>query len=55
MNIESLSRQLDPDIDLWHTAKRHLERWMKNQVGILPSFANLKVQDLFGLKNYPIF
>ena len=33
LNIEGLGRQLDPDLDLWATAKPYLERWMKNQVG----------------------
>ncbi len=33
LNIEGLGRQLDPDLDLWATAKPYLERWMKDQVG----------------------
>ncbi|MEJ7138957.1 ubiquinone biosynthesis regulatory protein kinase UbiB [Comamonadaceae bacterium SL12-8] len=33
LNIEGLGRQLDPDLDLWHTAKPFLERWMNEQVG----------------------
>lgn len=33
LNIEGLGRQLDPDLDLWVTAKPFLERWMKEQVG----------------------
>jgi ubiquinone biosynthesis protein len=33
LNIEGLGRQLDPDLDLWKTARPHLERWMKDQVG----------------------
>ena len=33
LNIEGLGRQLDPDLDLWKTAKPHLERWMSDQVG----------------------
>ncbi len=33
LNIEGLGRQLDPDLDLWATAKPYLERWMKEQVG----------------------
>ena len=28
-----LGRQLDPDLDLWKTAKPYLERWMGEQVG----------------------
>ena len=34
LNIEGMGRQLDPDLDLWKTAKPYLERWMREQVGI---------------------
>ena len=33
LNIEGLGRELDPDLDLWQTAKPYLERWMGEQVG----------------------
>ena len=33
LNIEGLGRQLDPDLDLWVTAKPILERWMSEQIG----------------------
>jgi len=33
LNIEGLGRQLDPELDLWKTAKPYLERWMGEQVG----------------------
>jgi ubiquinone biosynthesis protein len=33
LNIEGLGRELDPDLDLWQTAKPFLERWMGEQVG----------------------
>ncbi|HTD04953.1 ubiquinone biosynthesis regulatory protein kinase UbiB, partial [Undibacterium sp.] len=33
LNIEGLGRQLDPNLDLWKTAKPYLERWMSDQVG----------------------
>jgi ubiquinone biosynthesis protein len=33
LNIEGLGRELDPDLDLWATAKPYLERWMSDQVG----------------------
>jgi ubiquinone biosynthesis protein len=33
LNIEGLGRQLDPNLDLWKTAKPYLERWMTSQVG----------------------
>lgn len=34
LNIEGLGRQLNPDLDLWKTAKPFLERWMSEQVGV---------------------
>jgi ubiquinone biosynthesis protein len=33
LNIEGLGRELDPELDLWATAKPYLERWMDEQVG----------------------
>ena len=33
LNIEGLGRDLDPELDLWHTAKPFLEKWMVDQVG----------------------
>ncbi|MFZ3082110.1 ubiquinone biosynthesis regulatory protein kinase UbiB [Rhodoferax ferrireducens] len=33
LNIEGLGRQLDPDLDLWSTAKPFLEKWMIDQLG----------------------
>jgi ubiquinone biosynthesis protein len=33
LNIEGLGRDLDPDLDLWKTAKPLLERWMAEQIG----------------------
>ncbi len=33
LNIEGLGRQLDPELDLWNTAKPFLEQWMNRQIG----------------------
>jgi ubiquinone biosynthesis protein len=33
LNIEGLGRQLDPELDLWATAKPYLEQWMAEQMG----------------------
>ncbi|TAK44300.1 MAG: ubiquinone biosynthesis regulatory protein kinase UbiB [Betaproteobacteria bacterium] len=33
LNIEGLGRQLDPELDLWTTAKPYLERWMDERIG----------------------
>ncbi|MDQ2696007.1 MAG: ubiquinone biosynthesis regulatory protein kinase UbiB, partial [Pseudomonadota bacterium] len=40
--IEGLGRQLDPDLDLWKTAKPYLERWMRERVGPKAFFNKLK-------------
>jgi ubiquinone biosynthesis protein len=34
LNVEGLGRQLDPELDLWSTAKPFLERWMSEQIGL---------------------
>ncbi len=39
LNIEGLGRELDPDLDLWKTAKPFLERWIGEQIG-LPAMLN---------------
>ncbi len=33
LNVEGLGRQLDPELDLWNTAKPFLEKWMAEQIG----------------------
>jgi len=33
LNVEGLGRELDPDLDLWTTAKPILERWTSEQIG----------------------
>jgi len=33
LNVEGLGRDLDPELDLWSTAKPFLERWMDEQIG----------------------
>jgi ubiquinone biosynthesis protein len=42
LNIEGLGRQLDPELDLWKTAKPFLKRWMNEQVGWRALVRNLK-------------
>ncbi len=42
LNIEGLGRQLDPELDLWSTAKPFLERWMQQQVGLAGLVERLK-------------
>ena len=42
LNIEGLGRELDPELDLWSTAKPFLERWMLEQLGPEKLLAQLK-------------
>jgi ubiquinone biosynthesis protein len=44
LNVEGLGRQLDPDLDLWTTAKPFLERWMDEQVGPRALAAHLRAE-----------
>ena len=44
LNIEGLGRELDPDLDLWSTAKPFLEKWMLEQVGPEKLLAQLKAE-----------
>ena len=44
LNIEGLGRELDPDLDLWSTAKPFLETWMLEQVGPKRLWNELKAQ-----------
>ncbi len=42
LNIEGLGRQLDPDLDLWATAKPFLVRWMHDQIGVKALWRNIQ-------------
>ena len=44
LNIEGLGRDLDPDLDLWSTARPFLEKWMLEQVGPEKLLAQLKAE-----------
>ncbi len=44
LNVEGLGRELDPDLDLWSTAKPFLEKWMIEQVGPEKLFAQLMAE-----------
>ena len=44
LNIEGLGRDLDPDLDLWNTAKPFLEKWMLEQIGPQKLIDQLKSQ-----------
>ena len=42
LNIEGLGRQLDPNLDLWATAKPFLVNWMNEQMGWKALKSNLE-------------
>ena len=44
LNVEGLGRQLDPELDLWKTAKPYLERWMSEQMGWRGLIQQLKIE-----------
>jgi len=44
LNVEGLGRDLDPNLDLWKTARPYLERWMSEQVGWRSAIDNLKAE-----------
>lgn len=53
LNIEGLGRELDPDLDLWSTAKPFLERWMLEQVGPKRFWNELKRQAPYYARTLP--
>lgn len=53
LNIEGLGRDLDPNIDLWQTARPFLKRWMSEQVGLLSIAKTLKKELPFIMKTAP--
>ncbi len=53
LNIEGLGRDLDPNIDLWQTAKPFLKRWMSEQIGWRSVAKTLKKELPFIAKNLP--
>ncbi|NYT65589.1 ubiquinone biosynthesis regulatory protein kinase UbiB [Alcaligenaceae bacterium] len=34
LNVEGMGRELDPNLDLWKTAKPYLEKWMRDRIGL---------------------
>ncbi len=53
LNIEGLGRQLDPDLDLWKTAKPFLEKWMESQMGWRGFVRNLKNEAPYWARSLP--
>jgi ubiquinone biosynthesis protein len=44
LSIEGLGRQLDPELDLWKTAKPFLEEWIKREVGVIGLIGRLRAE-----------
>ena len=44
LNIEGLGRQLDPNLDLWSTAKPFLEKWIVEQLGPKQLWQQIKAE-----------
>jgi ubiquinone biosynthesis protein len=53
LNIEGLGRELDPDLDLWKTAKPYLERWMSEQIGLRGLIENIRQEMPFWTTTLP--
>jgi ubiquinone biosynthesis protein len=53
LNIEGLGRQLDPELDLWQTAKPYLERWMNEQIGWRALLRNVKRESPYWAATLP--
>jgi ubiquinone biosynthesis protein len=54
LNVEGLGRQLDPDLDLWVTAKPYLERWMLDYMGWRGLQRRLRDEAPFLLTTLPV-
>ncbi|NKF20704.1 ubiquinone biosynthesis regulatory protein kinase UbiB [Solimonas marina] len=44
LQIEGLGRQLNPDLDLWKTAKPIMEEWMRSRLGPVATFERMRAQ-----------
>ncbi len=55
LNIEGLGRELDPDLDLWKTAKPYLEKWMSEQLGVRALVDNIRQEMPFWSTTVPQF
>jgi len=53
LNIEGLGRELNPELDLWKTAKPFLESWMGEQIGLRAMFKKLGVNAPYWVEKLP--
>ncbi|MDF1677893.1 MAG: ubiquinone biosynthesis regulatory protein kinase UbiB [Legionellaceae bacterium] len=53
LSVEGLGRQLDPELDLWRTAKPFLEKWVRQQIGPRALLKHLKENIPFLIEELP--
>ncbi len=53
LNIEGLGRELNPNLDLWKTAKPFLERWMHEQIGFRALLKNIGIKAPMWIEKLP--
>jgi ubiquinone biosynthesis protein len=53
LSIEGLGRQLDPELNLWETAKPFLERWMQEQIGVRAFFREIRSRVPYWVEQTP--
>ena len=53
LNIEGLGRELNPDLDLWKTAKPFLEGWMADRIGVRSMFKKLGINAPMWVEKLP--
>lgn len=51
--VEGLGRQLDPELDLWATAKPFLEKWLKQQISPSALFKQVQANIPFFIEQLP--
>jgi ubiquinone biosynthesis protein len=55
LNVEGLGRELDPNLDLWVTARPFLENWLKEQLGPKSLIHRIKKEFPNWLEIAPLF
>ena len=53
LNVEGMGRVLDPNLDLWDTAKPFLEKWMRNTLGPKGLWRGLKREWPYIVRHLP--
>lgn len=53
LNIEGLGRELNPELDLWKTAKPFLEGWMADRIGVRSMFKKMGINAPLWVEKLP--